>query len=142
MNKHVIDQEIEFAYEAIQSCGICNEAGEVVKTYRGQISTFGAAITMGSLLQAVAFFSDQGGSDTERPKILKAVFEVMKKWKEKNGASINQSNLFYYVRDERKKGSSEGLVCRDEVINAAIAVKLAMNLYKLVEKQKQQGEQS
>ena len=140
MDKYVIDQEIEFAYEAIQNCGICNEKHEVLKAYRSQLSSFGAAISMGSLMQAIAFFSEQGSASVDRPKILKAVFEVMKKWKkEKQNITINQEHIFEYVRDERKKGPADGLVCQNDVINAAIALKLAMNLYTLVDdKQKRE----
>ena len=138
MDKSVIDQEIEFAYDAIQNCGICNEKHEVLKTYRSQLSSFGAAISMGSLMQAIAFFSEQGNSSVERPKILEAIFEVMKKWKEKNNITIKQKHIFEYVRDERKKGNDAVLVCQNDVVNAAIALKLAMNLYTLVDKSKRE----
>ena len=132
MNKQIIDNEIEFAYKAIRDCKICNEEGEIPKNYRGQVSSFGAAILMGSLLQAVAFFSKQGKSSSERPKILNAVFEVMKK----NNNAIRQDHLFHYVKAEREKGSAAGMACQEEVLNAAIAVKLAMNLYKMVDNDK------
>ena len=72
MNKKAIDRLIPFAYSAISDCGIAQK-GVVNKTYRGQISTFGASIHMGSLLAAISFFSDDGNSSVNRVKLLDAL---------------------------------------------------------------------
>lgn len=58
MNKNVIDNSISIAYEAINKAGISNN-GRINKSYRGQISTFGAAIVMGSLESAICYFSEK-----------------------------------------------------------------------------------
>lgn len=125
MNKNTINQEIQVADEALRVTGIANE-GKIVKTYRGQISSFGAAITMGSLLSAIAFFSNDGGSEVERSKLMKAILYILKK---NEKAEEKDQSLFDYV----KKYEGENLdVCKEEIVNAAIALKLAMNLYELV----------
>ena len=51
MNKKIVNEEIGLAYDALAAIGIANEAGEIDKTFRGQISTFGAAISMEVLFQ-------------------------------------------------------------------------------------------
>ena len=97
------------------------ENGKIKKTWRGQISTFGAAVTMGSLIPAVAFFSDQGGSSVKRQCIMDAILEILKR---DHIAPEKYHTLFEYVREQ-------GEHCREDVLNAAIALKLAMNLYTL-----------
>ena len=76
MNKRVVDSWLSVAYNAIEKCGI-SEMKDGVKciqrTYRSQISNFGAAVTMGSIKSAVAFFSQQGKAVADRPKLLQAI---------------------------------------------------------------------
>ena len=80
MNKNLINHEIQAAYDALRESKIVDENdGSIKKTYRGQISSFGAAITMGSLISSVAFFSADGGSEVERSKLMKAILLVLKK---------------------------------------------------------------
>ena len=130
MNKNYIDTLVPDAYEALKNQGIvCN--GEIVKTYRSQVSTFGAALTNGSILSAIAFFSDKASSSVDRPKILACINELIQK--EKNP----QTNLFEYAKTEIQKGNKRN--CKEDILNAAIALKLAMNLYTLVEAKKQRG---
>ena len=122
MNKNTINQEINVAYEALAEVGIAKD-GKIVKTFRGQISSFGAAITMGSLLSAIAFFSEDGGSGVPRSKLMDAILIVLKK---KGIAKESFEKLFDYAK------SSGEEVCKEEILNAAIALKLSMNLYELV----------
>lgn len=120
MNKKAINEMIDVAYQAIGTVGILNSDKSLNKSYRGQISTFGAAITMGSLPAAVTFFSNKGGSEVDREKLIEAIYQILK-----NRAKIkNEKNLFDYVKDNGKEK-------KENVINAAIALKLAMNLYPL-----------
>jgi len=68
MNKTRVNDGILYGKEAIEKFEISDKNKEVLRTFRGQISTFGAAVTMGSLKSAVAFFAAQGNSDVDRPK--------------------------------------------------------------------------
>ena len=123
MNKNTINQQMQFAYEALAEAGIADVSGNISKTFRGQISSFGAALTMGSLLPAIAFFSNDGGSSVQRSKLMAAILLVL----QKNGkAKKDVKTLFDYA----KSGNEDA--CKDEILNAAISLKLAMNLYNLV----------
>ena len=117
MNKAEIDRLLPDAYKLIKSNGIASEDGKVQKTWRGQIASFGAAISMGSLLSAVAFFSAQGRASVEREKLLKVIYDLIQP---------QESSLFEYVTARR-----ESPEVKEKVINAATAVKLALNLYVL-----------
>jgi CRISPR-associated protein Cmr5 len=125
-NKRKVDEYIPPAREILSDCGIA-DGDTINKTYRGQISSFGAAVSMGSLLSAVAFFSAQGSSSTERQRLMDAIYKLI------TGAAPAEGNeraLFDYVKD--RSGTRDlRREAKNEVYNAAIALKLAMNLYEL-----------
>lgn len=125
MNKAIVNQEIGIAYEALSKCGIATKDGEIVRSFRGQISTFGAAVTMGSLKAAIAFFSKDEKTKVERSKLIEAIFEVIKQHYGVNGETLT---LYDYV----VKSDNED-ECKEKIMNATIAIKLAMNLYVLTD---------
>ena len=145
MNKKRVDELIPAAYLKIKTVGIADENGVIEENYRGQISSFGSALTMGSLLSAVAFFCDKGSSEAERPKLMQAIwllldypgFNRAPSPDEKEGgkviktsAQIDAEKLFSEIsRSEREKR-----LMKAKIIDAAIALKLAMNLYRLEKK--------
>lgn len=123
MNKKKVDEYIPRAFEAIKVCEIANQSGEVQKTFRGQIASFGAAMTMGSIKAAVAFFAKDGGSDVERSKLLKAIDYVL------NGTDREAEKISEEILG---KTDEELKKLKEDYIDASIAIKLAMNLYTLV----------
>lgn len=129
MNKKRVDKNIGNAYEILQSkeIGIAVD-GKIAKGYRGQISTFGAAISSGSLLAAIAFFSDKGKAQVNREKLMKAIMELVKR----NHDNVKEDELFHYVKN-RTKSEGESIYLKEEILDYAIAIKLAMNLYTLTE---------
>ena len=138
MNKRVVDKEIDSAYHLLAKHEIAKN-GKIDNTYRGQIASFGAAITMGSLLSAVAYFSKKGDATVDRTKILDAIYDIVNEQCENENLP---PTLFDYVRDRKSKGLSAEKACKEDVLNAAIALKLAMNLYELVDttKNPQEGQ--
>lgn len=129
MNKRVVNEMIPCAYEALCKSGIA-EKGCVDKKFRSQIASFGAAITMGSLLPAIAVFSDKGSAEVDRQKLMDAVLIVLK---EKDICSRELNKLFEYVNSSGGDGKlqMEENKKKENIINASIALKLAMNLYTL-----------
>jgi CRISPR-associated protein Cmr5 len=115
MNKRKVDELIPQAYQVLRDVRIADEQGKVDGKWRGQISSFGASIAQGSLLAAVSFFSAQGGADVDRSKLMEAIKRLLKK----------EQPLFKYVEGTDKRKAKE------EILNAAVALKLAMNLYEL-----------
>ena len=128
MNKKKVNDEISTAYDVLDICGIARN-GSISKTYRGYISTFGAAITMGSLIAAIAFFSDQGGADKDRSKLMDAIYKVLEDAEitSKYKGNKQAKDIFELVKDNKNREAE----LKEDIINAAIAIKLAMNLYKL-----------
>lgn len=124
MNKNTVDSEIQTAYEAIRECSIADQNGTVDKAFRGQISSFGAAVTMGSLTSAIAFFADQGSSTVEKNKLLDAIIYILNH--KRNKGLTNIKTLFDYANKEKE--------AKEEILDAALAIKLALNLYTLKKK--------
>jgi CRISPR-associated protein Cmr5 len=125
MNKKRVDRWIPPAYDLIDR-KIAKE-GKVEKGFRGQISSFGAAVQMGSVLSAVAFFTHQGKAKVERGELMNVINELV---------NPNGDELFNYIR-----GTSENNLAdvQEKILDAAIAVKLALNLFELVEKELDKG---
>lgn len=128
------DDMLVRAISVLQQTGIVkiNEKTKklcIEKAFRGQISFFGAAVEMGSLLSTVAFFSSQGGSPTDRTKLMEAIYLLLT-GKEKKDIEENETLLAYVVEKQHNQQ------IKRDVINAAIAIKLAMNAYKLKEAEK------
>lgn len=131
MNKKRVDELIPNAYDVLKDTHICEKDEKdssvlvIDSTYRAYISSFGAAVTMGSLISATAFFAanseeNKKRTGADRGKIGKAVFEVLKKYNN----NIKEADLFQYIKSHGQTNKTKELV-----LDAGVALKLAMNLY-------------
>lgn len=125
MNKKEVDRMLPKAYTVINET--IAENGRVESGFRGQISTFGAAITMGSLLSTVSFFSEQAGGAVDRAQITKAICQII-------GETTNdQVDLFDFLKGEIYPAGhyswEKEQYYKEKVVNAVIALKLALNLF-------------
>lgn len=118
MSKKRINDWIAPAVEVLKDTGIATD-GKVDSAFRGQISSFGAAVVMGSLKAAVAFFSQQGGAKVERQRLLDAMYRLVTG----ENDSAPPSEVFRYVCD------NDNPETRNKFMDAAVALKLAMNFY-------------
>lgn len=126
MDKKQIDELIPVAFVQLQNQKIADKEGRIKKSFRGQISAFGAAISTGSILSGIAFFSQQGSAEVKRDKLIDAVFAMTKEKK-----NVDDDNLFNYVCRMIKTGKEREV--KNWIVDCAIALKLAMNLYNLVD---------
>ena len=76
MNKKRVNDWIAPACKALEDVGIA-VGGKIDPKFRGQISSFGAAVVMGSLRSAVAFFAQQGGAQVRRDLLLSAMYHII-----------------------------------------------------------------
>ena len=148
-NKRKIDEYISKAIEVLNNNKkIVKEGGKIDKTFSGQIATFAVAVSTGSLLSAVAFFSENGGASNERSSLMDVIYEIItdeklpdidkENDKNRNNANNKYSRLLDYVKAKYKKSKeSKEIVsynrAKEDILNAAIAIKLAMNFYELVD---------
>lgn len=134
-----VNNWIVYGKEALNKLEIAKN-GKIDKTFRGQISSFGAAISMGNLKSAVAFFSKQAGATVPRENLLRAIWFVLKRsegltqeeiMRRPAGAKdsdhpIQTDAIFDYVC------KNDGAVLKNKFLDASVAIKLAMNLFDLV----------
>lgn len=123
MNKKRVNEWIAPAAMALEKVGV-SKNGKVDSTFRGQIAAFGASVTMGSLKAAVAFFAQQGGASVNRELLLLAMYDVITGGKLPR-QELTPRKVFSYVCDH------DTVEVREQFLDAAIALKLAMNLYDL-----------
>ena len=128
MNKHLVEELIPIACKALENNEKICINGKISSTLKGNIASFGAAIQMESLLSAVAFFSQQGGASEPRQELLNIILEVLKEHKD---VPEDCTSLFTYICESKRQEMAQ---IKNLVVSAAIAVKLAMNLFKPEEK--------
>lgn len=135
MNKRRVETLIPEAYQVLRDVEIVyKDKDQIEKGFAGQISTFGASMMTGSVLATIAFFSNKNGANVDRPKILKGIELLITNSSRKQ---MPDNGLFGYVQQEISKGNEKKV--KEELIDCAVALKLAMNLYELV---KGEGETS
>ena len=120
MNKQRVNNWVARAADALTIVGIAKE-GKISGRFRTQISSFGAAVTMGSLKAAAAFFADQGSATIPRQLLLSALYYVITQ------EDLPPKEVFSYICDH------DDIYTQEKFIDAAIALKLAMSLYELEE---------
>ena len=128
MSKQRINEYLPLAYKALDACGIAKN-GAVDSALRGQIAAFGAAVSLGSLLPAIAFFSERGKAASERQDLMKAIHWILLKsdGTENNEIIASPEGLF---KQALGMNFDKMEAFRERILDAAVALKLAMNLYK------------
>lgn len=141
MNKRNIDELIDYAYDAMSVCGIARN-GIVVKSYRSQFTSFGASVAMGSLKAAILFYSEEGNASVSRPDMMRAIYYILLRKRSADGQAteveqqllqhsdqLDNKSLYNYVRNSARPQYE----LKEEIMDAVVAIKLAMHLYKVVD---------
>lgn len=125
--KKRIEKYIPDAIELISEAKIANENGEVNNEFNGYFSSFGASIVQSGLKPTLAFFSNEKTAK-ERSKILKAIYKLVV---DKNAPNdIEPKKLLDHIIKNPKQEE----LLKAKIIDASIALKLAVRTYKLVKK--------
>jgi len=135
VNKKRVNSLLLVAKQALAECGIA-ENGKISSAFRGQISSFGAAIVTGNLPAATAFFSVQGGSDVKRDRLLNAVYYCICENDRQQAKNKHPKEILQFVCENNNYDLKE------KIIDASIALKLAMNFYELVSSKGEAHEKS
>ena len=107
-----VERFIPKALAAVEFCQIANGRGEVPKQFNGYISAFGASIRQAGVLATWLFYGNpQSNSEEDRAKVLQAIEHILEK---------------EVVTNHRKLNAT-----RDEIEDAATALKLAVRTFKL-----------
>lgn len=135
MNKHEIDRLLPAAYDAIQNGGFIKD-DKIDSAFRGQIASYGSAIANGSLLAATAFFSKQGNASVDRSLLMKAINQLLPQL----GVPATENTLFDTIRNNWGDAIPQQNEITEKVLICATALKLAFNLFDLVDEDKAKDE--
>lgn len=130
MDKKRTDKLLPFAVTALETNKNIVKNGKIDKSLRGQISSFGAAISFGSLLAATAFFNEQGQAKSPRHELMVAINWMLSESKEWPNTG---RTLFDTVRIA---GAANEKALKEKILCCAVALKLAMNLFELEDSDK------
>ncbi len=122
MNKKKVTALLQTAKESLLMTGLVQN-GAINVALRGDISTFGANVAMTSLPAAVAFFTSQGNAAADRQKLMRAVFYCVT-------GEMKPEDKIDEIMDYVCHHNSPDV--KENVMNAAIAIKLAMHYFELV----------
>lgn len=141
-NKRRTDSYIPEAIKALDACGIAKD-GKIDSSYRGQISSFGAAVTIGSFKQAVAFFAQDaknGDSKINRSDLILAIDYVLNpgKYTEEKISEKKEkvSKIKEYILDITEPVKLKAL--ENRYLDAAVALKVAMGVYDMCPRDKKE----
>lgn len=106
--------------------------GKVNSAYKGYISSLGAGIIQSGLLPTLAMYKGNEDSDKKKAEtghLLNAIYEVVKS---KHEPKPKDNNLFDYALNKMQQVENRQTVI-NEILNASIAIKLAIRTFKLEE---------
>ena len=126
MNKAEVDRYLPQAYLALETFGIAQN-GKVPSTFRSYISSFGASIMMGSLRAAIAFHSQQNNAALPRDLLMRALYYLIAE--PATVDEVESTSLLKYVFAH----PDQEVQLTEQICNASIALKLAMNMYVIAE---------
>lgn len=131
MNKRKVEKLIPIAIECIEKTKlIIVKENKIPKEFNGYISNFGASIIQSGLMATVAFFEAKDTkSNQDRGKLTKLILNVINKEKDRNFEIDEKINLLDYILKNKSKKN----IVKEEVINAAIAIKLAMRVFEFTD---------
>lgn len=105
---------------------------KIAKECKGYISSFGASIIQSGMIPTIAFFeNEEGQAKSERKELMKVILYMIEenyKIEEKK----KETTLLDYIL-EKKKNDEDLIEIEEEIINAAIALKLALRTFKFSE---------
>ncbi|MCX6266920.1 MAG: type III-B CRISPR module RAMP protein Cmr4 [Bacteroidetes bacterium] len=114
------------AIESVTGCKIADDKGKVDSAFNGYISSLGASIISAGLLPTMIFFSNKGGSQADRPAVITAIEQILKK----NHFLSDHDRLLAKIKLMVEKNDNPGLARLGSLISdAAVALKLAIRTF-------------
>lgn len=136
MNKSKIDQMIYQAYiklceEKEKTC-IFSSDGKLPKQCQSRLSAFGASISTGSLWAGLSNYVDVSDRNDAKNAYGKEILDIIWELMKEQNSELEGESLLSYIMNLEKEGKKENLYkCKQEIKDAAVAVKLAMNFFEI-----------
>lgn len=126
MSKKDIEQLIPLAFKAIETC-IINKDGHIDKVYKGYIESFGPTVIQSGLLPAICLYEKKGtSSEGDKSRVIEAIQYILPT------DFTNSSSKFSTLVG----GRTDKVECKEKIMNAVIALKLAIRTFEFDDKEK------
>ena len=114
------------------------EQDKIPSRYNGYIASFGPAVSQSTLLQTLAFYS-QEGMDNDRQLIINLIEETLKQTAYGNmKTELKDKSLYLYIKEQTNQvGMTTKNYFKELVLDAAVACKLAMKTFPEPEEEKE-----
>jgi len=121
-----IEKFLPAAIASVTGCNIANSHGKVDSAFNGYISSLGASIISAGLLPTMIFFSNKGGSQADRPAVIMAIEQILRK----NHFLTDHERLLAKIKLLVENNDNAGLAMLASLIaDAAVALKLAIRTF-------------
>ncbi|MCT4594740.1 MAG: type III-B CRISPR module-associated protein Cmr5 [Anaeromicrobium sp.] len=91
---------------------------KIPKEYKGYINSFGATVINSGLLATIAIYDNKSsGSEADKSQIIRILEKI-----------LNKDDLFNYAKEYK-----ENMSIKRDIINASIALKLALRTYEFTD---------
>jgi len=133
MSKKEIERMIPLTFKAIETC-IIKKEGHIDKVYKGYIESFGPTVIQSGLLPAICLYEKKGtSSEGDKKCIIKAIQYILQDYfEEKNDTKADSKGGFLELV-EKKPDKAE---CKEKIMNAVIALKLAIRTFEFDDQEK------
>ncbi|BDU50899.1 type III-B CRISPR module-associated protein Cmr5 [Haliovirga abyssi] len=145
-DKKVIENLISKAMELLEKEFDIKNKGGVPKELKGYISNFGASIIQSGLIPAVAFYERKETSKTDnvainRKKLMRIIGNLIGyDLKSKEIKTEKNSKDDILLEELIKNNGTDAKIKKKDIINASIAVKLAIRVYKQIDENEKIGD--
>ena len=106
--------------------------GEIASEMNGYISSFSASVTNAGLLPAIIFYSHKGGSQEDRPAIVLCLQDLVGYTRGEQSFDLLECVKELY--EERSRRNVQVAQLRQEVQDAAVALKMAIRIFPKADK--------
>lgn len=125
-NMKAINKLIPAAIKEIDKSSIFENDSKVIPgEYKSYISSFGSSVIQSGLLPALAFNYAQSDTGKKRAKVMNIIFSVLKTDNKSYKDAVEENMLNYTLNNLSKERQ-----IRKDIMNTAVAVKLAMRTFK------------
>lgn len=140
VNKKKVEALVPKAIELVEKEFRAKDKGGVPKELKGYISSFGASIIQSGLIPAVAFYERAETSKTDdvainRRKLMRVIGNLIGydlKSKELKAEENPKDDIL--LEELMKNNETDAKIKKKDIINASIAVKLAIRVFKQLDK--------
>jgi CRISPR type III-B/RAMP module-associated protein Cmr5 len=122
-----LQQLIPTAIKAIKENEIADEYGKVEAQFKGYVSSFGSSMIRSGLFPTVIFYSQKGGAESDRPRIVGAINHILSQLN--NEPNFNLAKTVHEMYQPSQLDFTKVNRLTSQVEDALVVLKLALRIF-------------